>query len=184
MKKVFLATFALLALSAMQMSAAFINGSFSIGHPQQVTTTGSTPNFGLDFSGFTGGSGNGDFAGLNSTITGNIQDIAPGNPSNSTFPVWFSFALGGTTFSFSLDNITEYTNIGGSISVRGSGIVSSSDVNLTPNLYNFLLTTQDSRTLNLSQTWSMTGTTVPEPGTYALIGSALLGLGLLRRRKA
>ena len=33
-------------------------------------------------------------------------------------------------------------------------------------------------------TYSADASTVPEPSTYAMLGSALLGLGLLRRRKA
>ncbi len=33
-------------------------------------------------------------------------------------------------------------------------------------------------------TYSADGSSIPEPATYAMLGSALLGLGLLRRRKA
>jgi hypothetical protein len=47
------------------------------------------------------------------------------------------------------------------------------------------ITAQYASGFSTTQTVSWSGNVLaPEPGTYALIGSALLGLGLLRRRKA
>ena len=63
-------------------------------------------------------------------------------------------------------------------------------VNIAPflqqgnNTFQFNVAQRNSISFGLNYTGEVTTGAIPEPSTYALIGSALLGLGILRRRRA
>lgn len=169
-------TFALAAMVLVsQASAAFINGEFN-------ATGGSAVRVGqatilLDFIGQQGSTAapqTGDFATVVVPTTFTIADVA--NPVVALNP-WFSVS----GFTFNLGSMTLVSNVGG-FTYAGAGTVAAAGFDTT--IINYRFSTQPSATGNQGASWSLTASTIPEPGTYALIGSALLGLGILRRRKA
>jgi hypothetical protein len=115
--------------------------------------------------------------------------FAPGLSLDSTNLSAFSFSGGGVTFTPSSFRGATFIQIpiAGVIAVQLNGLWSKAGFTDTAGTLDFTFQGVTSNVTSVSDsiyTYSASGSTVPEPSTYAMLGSALLGLGLLRRRKA
>ena len=90
-------------------------------------------------------------------------------------------------------NISNNGIIGGSVSGSSSGAnvtwanpsqVFSTNTNYSIVNFSLALVSPTSNNGQTSVQGRITDTTIPEPATYAMLGSALIALGILRRRKA
>ncbi|MBY0373575.1 MAG: PEP-CTERM sorting domain-containing protein [Bryobacteraceae bacterium] len=184
MKKTFVVGAVLFALSAMQASAAFVIGTLnftSTGTTQQAQTSSG----GVDFSPNSPSNGevnipvNGSFTGF----TGGIITIADFTSAGNINPFITGGPITANNIVIALDSVGATTIVGPAAVVQISGRAWFSSTPLEVNTWTGAITLPQGAGGQLSS-WSGSLTMAPEPGTYALIGSALLGLGLLRRRKA
>ena len=171
---------ALLVFAPFTANADFIDGDITFTG-DFVPTGGAGINLGdatgIDFIGddFDVDGATGDFAaaGITNGDTGFMQDFSF-NPLPSTVdPLW---SIAG--FSFSLTNISIVFQNNAFLILSGSGIVSRAGFEDTNGSWS--LTANQADTLF---NFSAGSTAVPEPGTLALLGIGLLGMGLTRRRK-
>ena len=121
------------------------------------------------------------------TISGGYFDLL----TSASNPGW------GLQMTVNSGSVT-ITSAGANFTLNGTGVASGSGANTLPIEGPFTISfssqslqfvPQQGASGNLGSftangSADVSGTYVPEPGTYAMLGSALLGLGLLRRRKA
>jgi len=202
MKKFFLAMAAIVALTVGTASAtpvgtfAFSGGTQTVVAPGNsftllpVVLPGDTSAWGT-FS----GPGTGDFQ-----IVNPFYMYIVGATAGNNFQVTETNVNAGLTFNFGANSSTtaySFTTTGFS----GSSLVSSPSFNVAGAIllgyftkgadtevgsitFSFQNPVAPSNTVPTSSTsYSADASTVPEPSTYAMLGTALLGLGLLRRRK-
>ena len=117
----------------------------------------------------------GNITGLTAyTTTGNLSDFTF-NPSTAVNPLWtmggYSFAA--TSFSIAVQN-SSFLN------VSGVGTMSKAGFDNTAGTFTY---TANATGLD-SFSWAASSSAVPLPGTLALFGLGLAGLGLTRRNKA
>ncbi|MDP3414422.1 PEP-CTERM sorting domain-containing protein [Falsiroseomonas sp.] len=178
MKKALFGAVAALALMASPVLAGPImpGSNLSIGGINQVTDTEITfsgPQR-LDIA-------EGSFSGLGTCVS--CVDIANFSYAPTVSEgLLFTITNNGLVSTFILDAGASVTNIAGSpgtLSVRGTGTATLTGFDDTKGTLAF--STQSGLLSNV--TFSATVVAVPEPASLALFGSALLGLGLVRRAR-
>ncbi len=205
MKKFFLAMVAMAALTVGTASATPV-GSFAFtGGTNTVVAPGSSftllTNIDPDvnaYGRFTN-TGTGDF----NTVTPAFMYIvgAPAGPGTFTFTAAnvvagvtlnFGTSAGTIGYSFTSDGFLGTTLVSepfGSSTFAGSTLTGfftkGGDTERGTIAFSFQNTIRPGDPVGVLDTsYSADASTVPEPATYAMLGTALLGLGLLRRRKA
>ena len=171
---------ALLVLGPFTANADFISGDITFSG-DFVPTGGAGINLSdatsIDFTDddFDVDGATGDFAaaGITQGDIGLMQDFSF-NPLPSTVDSLWSIA----GFSFSLENISIVFQNDYFLILSGSGILSGAGFDDTNGSWS--LTANKAKSLF---NFSAGSTAVPEPGTLALLGIGLLGMGLTRRRK-
>lgn len=166
------------------------NGSFETGDFTSWTVTGDTTFTGVcDVStcpgGFAPQSGNfaayfgpvGDTASISQTIA-----TTPGDSYSLSF--YLANPVGGTPNLFSVtfgDSTFSFQNFGASFGWQQFTLTTLASSDQTPLIFTFR---NDPAYWFLDNvTVQQSGGTVPEPGTFALFGSGILGLGTLVRRR-
>ena len=194
MKKFFMVALAAMSLGVIQSSAApLIYGTFNLSNGSVLTfpvVTATTLSFSTNPIFLIQGEPTSTFSILdaNDTVTSSTLAL--------TSALAFSFDFVDLSASTTRFTFTPTSFQGANfVNISTSGTVTSYDIFL---LGNYTGAGYDSSVgeLNINFRTPASGnpsvfaasgsgqTTVPEPSTYAMLGSALVGLGLLRRRKA
>jgi hypothetical protein len=93
----------------------------------------------------------------------------------------FQETLGTETLTFSLDAITfAGSTVGNAFAITGTGLFTLTGFDPTPGIFSF--TTQDGQTV-ASFSSTTTASPIPEPASFALFGTGLLGAAGIARRK-
>jgi len=175
----------LVALSAPAIAVpitgeVFTDGRFRTDSGDLATATH------LDFLNAWTNGGNGAYAGLvgdRRAVTYTDFTFNPGL-SAPLDPLW-SFTLGGSAYSFVMNSVSVAVQSISQLTLVGVGMLYITGYDPTPGIWEFSAS-------NICGTETCVGrfkftaetSNVPEPGTLALLGMGLLGLGLARRRHA
>ena len=179
MKRLILTLIAVFCFASTAMAVP-ISGSINfLGYASYVGGTTPSDATGIDFLGaFTGYGNTGDYGGVfSSNVQFNDFSFKPNlNPSPVT--LW-SFTFSNKTYDFNMSSVNYYVSPdGSSLTLVGTGMLGITGFDDT--LGSWIFTTQGN---NSTLTFSATAAPVPEPSTLLLIGSGLVGIFSLGRRR-
>lgn len=93
----------------------------------------------------------------------------------------YNAMLGDLSTAFELDAITTVAEFGSFLSIEGTGIATLTGYDPTPGIFDFSTQGGEGNRVTFSATTS--ASPVPEPLSVAMLGTGLLSLGVMRRKR-
>lgn len=192
------ATVLAIATASFAVSATPINGGFSIsggatplGSASMATATGvafsgnnAISNCTGDLATILGGATCGGATGTVNNIA--VGTVTTGNGGAVAYsdPTWITLSIGGVTFAITSITAYEHSSVFKSLSLAGTGLMSSTAGSWTPTIGEFSFTAQGvDQTFSFSSSQVSSGS-VPVPGSLALLGLGMIGAAVARKAAA